>query len=338
MSLRPLLQMLWNGQLFPALATNALYKPFYKLSFLAALKTSGLMENLAQGPVPFQQLAGAGAADGKAAEALQAWLRMGCRLGLLELGRDGYKLKRLARKLARPENDAALALAQEAASMHHRLITETPAKLRDGKLWDLDNQDGELTARSSRALEPFLAEAITRFMPRNAPCSLLEVGCGSAAYIRHAARHNPRLTATGLELQPRVAQVAQENITAWGLQDRVTIATGDIRHLEAGQTFDWVTLYNNIYYFPVDERVALLARIRQLLKPQGALLLATCCQGGNPGMEALNLWGASNRHGGRLPGVDEMQQQLREAGYSHVETMRLIPGDRFFAFRAAVQA
>ncbi|MCV6902252.1 MAG: hypothetical protein NTT76_06040, partial [Achromobacter xylosoxidans] len=72
----------------------------------------------------------------------------------------------------------------------------------------------------------------------------------------------------------------------------------------------------------------------QLLKPAGQLLLATCCQGGNAGREALNLWCASNWHGGRLPDSDEMRQQLRDAGYVNVEVSRLIPGDSFFAFRA----
>ena len=70
------------------------------------------------------------------------------------------------------------------------------------------------------------------------------------------------------------------------------------------------------------------------LEPGGALLLTTCCQGGNLGIEALNLWGASNAHGGRLPAVAEMVRQLDEAGYRSIETMRLIPGDSFHAFHA----
>lgn len=64
------------------------------------------------------------------------------------------------------------------------------------------------------------------------------------------------------------------------------------------------------------------------------MLLTTCCQGGSLGIEALNLWGASNAHGGRLPAVAEMVRQLDEAGYRSIETMRLIPGDSFHAFHA----
>jgi hypothetical protein len=71
-----------------------------------------------------------------------------------------------------------------------------------------------------------------------------------------------------------------------------------------------------------------------MLKPGGSLLLTTCCQGGNLGMEALNLWGASNTQGGRLPSVDEMVDQMKQAGYAAVETLKLIPGGGFHAFHA----
>ncbi len=63
-------------------------------------------------------------------------------------------------------------------------------------------------------------------------------------------------------------------------------------------------------------------------------LLATCCQGGNVGMEVLNLWGAATKSGGRLPGVGEMREQLKAAGHASVDAISLIPADRFFAFRA----
>ncbi|HEU5296576.1 MAG TPA: class I SAM-dependent methyltransferase [Burkholderiaceae bacterium] len=332
--LKPFLRLLKRRQLVAALAANALYKPFYKLSYLAALKSSGWMDRLAAGPVSLESLAGADAPSAKALEALTAWLQMGCRLRLISLKGSGYVLIGLAKRLALPENDPMLALTQEVVTLHHQLITQTPAKLRAGELWGLDNQDAELTARSSRALEAFALEGLNRFIPKEGPCRLLEVGCGSAIYIRHAALRNPELSALGLELQDRVAHVARANIARWRLQDRVSIAVGDIRAMSVEPTYDLVTLYNNIYYFAVDERVALLSRIGKLLKPGGAVLLITCCQGGSLGIEALNLWGASNAHGGRLPSSAEMLEQLKQAGYASVDIMRLIPGDSFYAFRA----
>jgi cyclopropane fatty-acyl-phospholipid synthase-like methyltransferase len=165
------------------------------------------------------------------------------------------------------------------------LISQTVRKLRNGELWNLEDQDGEIIARSSRIMEAFQTEAIDRFFPASGVASLLEIGCGSGFYIKYAANRNPSLTALGLELQPNVAEVARRNISEWGLEGRVRIEAGDIRLKVPDECFSIVTLYNNIYYFPVENRVSLLQHIRQFIKPGGFLLLITCCQGGSLGVE-----------------------------------------------------
>jgi hypothetical protein len=53
------------------LAANALYKPFYKLSYLAALKNAGLMDRLSGEPVSFESLVAIYAPSAKAGEALK---------------------------------------------------------------------------------------------------------------------------------------------------------------------------------------------------------------------------------------------------------------------------
>jgi 4-hydroxy-2,2'-bipyrrole-5-carbaldehyde O-methyltransferase len=138
-----------------------------------------------------------------------------------------------------------------------------------------------------------------------------------------------------LELQPSVADVARHYISAWGLQGRVRIEVGDIRLKAPDECFSIVTLYNNIYYFPVENRVSLLKHIRKFIKPDGFLLLITCCQGGSLGVEILNLWGAATSTGGRLPGKRELISQLHHAGFQDVQTIRLIPGETLFAFKAS---
>ncbi|MDE2366006.1 MAG: class I SAM-dependent methyltransferase, partial [Betaproteobacteria bacterium] len=309
------------------------YKPFYKLSYLVGAKKCGLLDILSDGPQTFDNLANAYCQDAKAREALHAWLQFGISLGFLSLKDNRYFLKGLALKMSLPENDATLALAQEVATLHHKLILDTPIKLRSKTLWQLEDQDSELTARSSRALEVFLDTAIDKFFPKSGKVQLLEVGCGSACYIHHAATRNPSLHALGLELQSDVAEVARSNIQKWGLTERIAIEVGDIRNRAPTQEFDIVTLYNNIYYFRFDERIALLRHLKKFIKPSGFLLLTTCCQGGNLSIEALNLWGAATEAGGRLPSVMEMQEQLTEAGYKNIHAIRLIPGDSFYAFR-----
>jgi len=334
MSLKPFIQLLREGRLTALLSAGAELKSFYKLTFLAAAGEAGLLGRLAGGPVPFDSLAEFYAAAGQGRDALEAWLQMGVRLRLLSLGPSGYSLRGLARTLAQPQNDAALAMVQEVAGLHHMLLSATLPKVRKGELWTLADQDGELIARSSRVMEAFQADIIRKTFPRRGALRLLEIGCGSGVYLRHAAETNPSLTAIGLELQPEVAAMARRNLRNWGLDGRILIEDGDFRARPAGELFDIVTLYNNIYYFPVEERVPLLRRIGAFLKPGGFLLLTTCCQGGSLGVEALNLWGAATRGAGRLPAQDELADQLRAAGYSSVKVKNLVPGDRFVAFQA----
>jgi hypothetical protein len=63
-------------------------------------------------------------------------------------------------------------------------------------------------------------------------------------------------------------------------------------------------------------------------------LLITGCQGGSLGVEILNLWGAATLTGGRLPSKHELISQLDHAGFQEVQTIRLIPGEALFAFKA----
>lgn len=323
-----------DHQLLALTGSNALLKPFYQLHYVVAAKECGLFELLLDGPKRFEQLAESFCKDAKAREALEAWLGLGIRLGYLRLDTSGYALKGLAKKLALPQNDAALALLQEAAGLHANLISQTPRKLRNGELWSLADQDGEIIARSSRIMEAFQTEAIDRFFPATGPVTLLEIGCGSGFYIKYAASRNPSLTALGLELQTNVADVARRNISEWGLDGRVKIEVGDIRLKAPDQCFTVVTLYNNIYYFPVESRVSLLQHIKQFIQPGGFLLLITCCQGGSLGVEVLNLWGAATLGGGRLPSKHELIGQLHEAGFHDVQVIRLILGEELFAFKA----
>jgi SAM-dependent methyltransferase len=334
MFLKPFFRLLRDGRLTALQGVATALKPFYTLTYIAAAGEAGLLNRLAAGPATLDSLAESFAAGAQTKDALEAWLQMGIRLRLLTLGPRGYALRGLAKALARPENEPTLAMVEEVAGLHHKLIAATLPKLRSGELWSLADQDGELIARSSRILEAFQAEVVQRIFPARGALRLLEIGCGSGIYLRYAANRNPSLTALGIELQPAVAAMARTNLRNWRLEDRVCIEDGDVRAKPSGELFDIATLYNNIYYFPVEERVALLQHVAGFLKPGGFLLLTTCCQGGSLGAEALNLWGAATRGAGRLPAADELDSQLRQAGYAIVKTMNLIPGDRFMAFQA----
>jgi SAM-dependent methyltransferase len=307
-------------------------RPFYRLCFLAAALEEGILDALAAGACSSGDLAGRLGPDCDRA-GLESWLELGVKLGVL--GRDGrsYTLAgRLSRSLARERHDPYRALVMEIASVHHELITQAPQRLRAGRKLDLDPAYAELIARSSRISEPMIRDVLADCLPATGEFRLLEVGCGSGAYIRFACDRSPALSAVGLELQPDVAVFARKNIADWGLSGRVEIRAGDVRSFTSECPFDLVTLHQNIYYFPVEERVALARKLRGLLTPGGTLLLTSACQGGSFGLEVLNLWALSTDGCGALPDPDHLCAQLREAGLEDVRAKRLIPIESFFSF------
>lgn len=336
MKLKTLAILIKSGQLLLLLRLKSLFTNFYHISFLASMADSVMLKQLARGPVSIENLTESVSKNPSMRSAVEAWLNLGLQLGLVKKDKKGYSLRGfLAKKLAAPENDAIRALVQEVASLHHLYIMETPEKLEKGDLWNPDEQHreyGDVIARSSQTLEPFLFEVIDRFFPGPGDIRLLEVGCGNAGYIIYAADRHSRLNAVGLELDSHVAEVANSNIRDRGMQDRINIEVADVRNYKAVEQFDVLTLYNNIYYFPLEERIDLLTHLHQLLKPNGRILLTTGCMNGGIEFELVNLIHATTKGWGRLPYKNEMLQQLAEAGFERNSAKSLIPGDQYYAF------
>lgn len=335
MSIGTLSRQLTSGRLGLLARVGRLLLPFYRMAFLAGASRSDLLPVLAKGPVSLEDVArslGVSPDDAKAREALSAWLGCGVGLRVLSEGPAGYALRsRWVRRLAHPEHDPVRALVEELGDLHHRLLLDTPRRLASGTLFTLADQDGALIARSSRIVEPFIAEAVRHHVPPRGELRLLEVGCGTGIHVRHAAACNPRLTAVAVELQPEVAAQARQNLAGWELADRVTVEAGDIRARPPRGDFDLVTLHQNIYYFPVEERPALLAHLREHLAPGGTLLVTSICAGGSVAAQALNLWASATRGAGRLPSRAELEALLGAAGLEQVTSRRLLPGEAMFA-------
>ena len=334
MKLKTFLELWRRGQLRLLVRAIRLVKPYYRVAWLAAAARAGLLKRLRDGAVPLSQLAPDFAPGARDTEGLRTWLHMGVTVRELEFSGDGYALRGfLARALADPANDAIAAIIEEIATIHHSLMVETPERLRLGRPFTLDDQDGVLIARSSRVAESFMHEAIDDVLAPRGGVRLLEVGAGSGTHIRYAAERNPELTSLGLELQPLVADLANSNLREWGLSDRAQVEKGDVRDRSPEAAFDLVTLHNNIYYFSVEERPALLRHLKSFLLPGGRLLITSGCRGGGPAMQALDIWSANTAGCGRLPEVSELESQLRAAGFADVRSKRLIPGDSFYAFQ-----
>ena len=336
MNVKTAVSLLKGGRLPLLLLFKALFTFFYRLCFYASMADRAIMEQLSRGPVTLERLAGAFPNDPSLLSAMEAWLGLGVNLGLIRKSSAGYALRGfLAKRLAAPGSDAVRALVREVATLHYHYIMQTPGKLEKGLIWDPDQlhrEYGDLIARSSRSLEPFLVEVIDRYFPRSGSVRLLEVGCGHAGYIVYAAERNTMLNAVGLELDPHVADMARHAVQQRGLQDRIEIQAADVRGFRTAEPFDILTLYNNIYYFPVEERIELLRHLRSLLRPNGRILVTTGCMNGSIEFELVNLIHSSTKGWGRLPDRDEMLRQLSAAGFERNSAKELIPGNKYYAF------
>ena len=336
MKFKTVAALMKGGKFLLLLRLKRLFTYFYRLCWLASMADSFIMKQLAQGPVSAENLTSGLADNPSICNATEAWLRLGVQLGVLKKNDKKYSLRGfLAKKMAAPENDAIRALVREVAGLHHLYMMQTPAKLEQGRLWNPDEQHreyGDLIARSSRTLEPFLFEVIDRFFPKSNDIRLLEVGCGYSGYIIYAADRHNSLNAIGLELDLNVAKIARDNIQARDMQDRIQIEVADVRNYQTNALFDILTLYNNIYYFPVEDRIELFAHLFSLLKPKGRILLTTGCMEGGIEFELVNLIHSTTRGWGRLPYKEEMVHQLSAAGFERISSINLIPGEKYHAF------
>lgn len=335
MKSRMIISMISSGKVRLMLNLLKNVSTYYRVTWLTSAMRYGLLCSLRERPRSIEELSKEMAVVPNQKEALESWLAVGLQLKEITLEDNRYRLSGfLARRLGNSDMDPFAALLEEVAILHHKLIIDTPQKLRRGETWTLGDQDGALIARSSRTLEPIVFEALDAVLNVCNPKRLLEVGAGSGIYIRYALEKNSGLTALGLELQPDVINMARANFEKWSIQDRARIELCDVRNFQSEEKFDIVTLHNNIYYFPVQERVELLRLLKRILTPGGRLLLTTGCRGGGLTMQVLDLWGASTQGCGRLPLSEELLSQLAEAGFTDVTKKNLVPGENYYMFLA----
>jgi 4-hydroxy-2,2'-bipyrrole-5-carbaldehyde O-methyltransferase len=276
----------------------------------------------------------------KRPEILDALLDVGLAIGELGKAGDRIKVKGLrSRALQTDKDEIFTGIVQANVTYYHETFHDTPMRVRGAALADRLDYYAEIVARFSRGTEPFVADFLKRAIRRRGPLSLLEIGCGSGIHLRTASVLNPAITGFGLDVDTKVATQAERNLAEWGLSDRFHVSVGDIRNPppEIAGPFDVVTLFNNIYYFPVAERPALFKQLRGLTRDTGRLLLATfvASRGRDAMAAALNLATSSEHRLTPLPDEDLLAQQLREAGFHTLRRQRLMPRSTLLGFTAS---
>lgn len=313
------------------------WKALLRLHFLYAALDSGLLQALSE-PRTRQELL----ADLKAERPglLDAILGLGTSLGELSQSGGRYRVRgSRSRALQKEGNDALAALVEANVTYYNDAFRGFARRLRGAPRAEEMRAIAPLVARASKIAEPYIEHFLRREVRGKGLLRVLDVGCGSGVNLRTAVDENPHVRGIGLETDLEVVRQGRRNLKAWNLDDRIRILHGDVRSPpeEARGPFDLVLLLNVIYYFPVGDRVRLIRSLREMLSPGGALVITTGCGGAGVDLFTANLNLATSSMEGLtpLPRVEEMEAQLREAGFPSVVRRRLIVRTTYFGFIAS---
>jgi hypothetical protein len=191
---------------------------------------------------------------------------------------------------------------------------------------------GELTAEQQKIFSegvealtagPAYALATTYDFGRHR--RLLDVAGGTGSFLVAILAVHPALKGTLFEL-PQVAELAERNLAASRVADRVSVLTGDVIEDDLPTGHDVVLLANIIHYFLPQQCVQLVGRVRAAVEPGARLLLVdwwTDPSHTQPPAAALMAGEFLANVGGDVYSEDEMRAWLTEAGWLALERIPL---------------
>jgi SAM-dependent methyltransferase len=227
------------------------------------------------------------------------------------------------------------AMVQEALHYDAAVYARLGAHLRGAPPGDYLRTTGALIAGASRLVEPVLAPLLRSLVAERHLRRVLDVGCGTGVYLVHAAATGgPRLTGLGVDLDAAVVDLARQRLADAGLAERFPVHRADIRTAALPASFDLVLLFQNIYYFAEDERPDLLRRLRGLLAPGGALVVASLFAGRSLAAAHYDVLFRATAGCAPLPRRQQLDRQLHDAGFTSARWVRLIPRESFYAVLA----
>jgi ubiquinone/menaquinone biosynthesis C-methylase UbiE len=214
---------------------------------------------------------------------------------LAELRRAVDFFRDLGAVEARRHGDAADILLPDAAQDRYpryyrrKFHFQTDGYLSEASAERYDHQvevlfGGGAAAMRRQALMPLRAAVRHAGGPGRA--RLLDIGCGTGAFLREVKRNYPRLAVSGLDLSAPYLAVARRRLAAWSRVELVEAAAEAMPFPAAD--FDIVSCLYLLHELPPRVRRAVVAEIRRVLKPGGILILVDSLQTGDePDYDAL---------------------------------------------------
>ena len=299
---------------------------FVQSQALLALVEFRLLHILAEGPAPLADLASrTGLAENRLAVLLQA----GAALKLIRHHKGQWHLA--------PRGGAFLTVpGLEAMVAHHpvlyRDLADPVAFLRGetepelAHFWPyvfgpLAQTDAALATRYSRLMsdsQRIVADDTLRLVDLKSARHLLDVGGGTGAFLRAAAKKYPALDLTLFDL-PHVLASAEP------FSPRLTLAPGSFRADPIPSGADVMSLVRVLYDHPDTVVAPLLASVHSALPPGGRLLISEPMSGGDAPDRAVDVYFAfytMAMRTGRTRSPAEITQLLEKAGFVKITRAR----------------
>ncbi|SRX94977.1 type 12 methyltransferase [Syntrophobacter fumaroxidans MPOB] [Mycobacterium shimoidei] len=302
-----------------------------RIRFLRAAERIGLIAALHKPATLDEIKQSIGTAD---TDLLDGLLDVGVAVGELRCRKGRYSLKgNRIRAMASQDAVALRGFTAELADYRGDVYRDLPARLQSGERGPYLDQYDEVVAQGSRLVEPFIARFVRQVVEARPVRTMLEIGCGTGIYVRHAVQAREELSAVAIDMSERAVDLASANFRAWGLAERCAVVHADIRdsdRAELAGPFDMITLHNNIYYFSPAEWPSLLADLRRRLAPTGRLILTSMFAGNSLAAAELDLVLRATAGCWPLPERAELADALTDAGYRAVAFQRLLATDPLF--------
>jgi hypothetical protein len=154
---------------------------------------------------------------------------------------------------------------------------------------------------------------------------LLDVAGGTGSFLVAILSANPGLEGTLFEL-PAVAAIAERNLAASPVAERVSVTTGNVMENDVPEGHDVVLLANIVHYFLPEQNVELVGRVRAAVEPGARLLLVdwwTDPGHTQPVPAALMAGEFLANVGGDVYSEEEMNGWLAQAGWRRLERLPL---------------
>lgn len=298
-----------------------------RLAAVGAGLRTGLLDLLQRSPATAPELAALGGWSDK--DLLVGLLHVLSELGLVRESDGLWQLTR--RGLLTLEDDVVRATYEGFSDYHVGLYEQIDRQMAGGPARRDVAEKGEVIARLSRAMDPFVLDALDKELAQRRAHRILDIGCGTGSHLTHMLKREPFASGVGIESDAAAAAMARSTLDAARLSDRAEVVEGDLRDvldvLDTAEGFDFVLMANVVYYLPVEERVPVLRAVAEQIEAGGSLMVVTTALTDSVFSRHFDLLLRAQEGDMGLPDIDVLAEQLRAAGLTPGRARRIAVGE-----------